>query len=80
MKLASKEQEAFNHLGSRWWGGPDEGDEVIVTLRFRKPTTREHKSVLELFSAFLDSIDGGYGHRVEVEPFTSLVADKDGDG
>lgn len=66
MRLTREEHLALSHMADRWWGGPDDGDEVTVTLRFRTPSDRGDTEVLDLFGEILEPLSGGYRWRVAI--------------
>lgn len=66
MNLRNQEHEALSQIATRWWGGPDEGEETVVTLRFRRPTTRNDTDTLELFAEIMEELNGGYSSRVAI--------------
>jgi hypothetical protein len=66
MRITSDEQVSLSYIADRWWNGPDDGEEVTVQLRFRRPTHRSDDETLDLFMAFLDPLSGGYPYRTSI--------------
>ena len=66
--MSFAERQCLNQIASRWWRrGPDDGHEVVVTVRLSRPTHRSNDEVLDLFASIAEGLSGGYRSQVSVK-------------